>query len=118
MMKNPEHGIHGARQPGMATPHRRKAGNRNNLLPRGLKKSGNVMQENDLQDSKSRCESCGAATPGYDSVNFGYIEDGYRLLCTVCLNAEAAANSGACAQITPRAFRTAGRQFADTAPCP
>jgi hypothetical protein len=74
--------------------------------------------KNDHQDSKSHCESCGAATPGYDSVNFGSIEDGYRLLCTVCFNAEAAANSGACAQITLRAFCTARRQFADTAPSP
>ncbi|MEQ1774603.1 MAG: hypothetical protein ABL891_12535 [Burkholderiales bacterium] len=52
------------------------------------------MQKNDNLDSKSHCVSCGVATPGYDSVNFGSIEGGYRLLCTLCFNTEAAAKYG------------------------
>lgn len=52
------------------------------------------MQKYRNQDSKTHCESCGAATPVYDSVNFGSMEGGYRLLCTLCFNAEVAAKYG------------------------
>ena len=41
-----------------------------------------------------RCEACGTATPGYDMVNYGSIEGGYRQLCSQCLNAEVASTQG------------------------
>ena len=37
-----------------------------------------------------KCEECGKATSGYDSVNYGSIESGYRHLCTHCFNEAAA----------------------------
>ena len=41
-----------------------------------------------------RCATCGQFTPGYDIVNYGSIEDGYRQLCSQCLNAEVAKSDG------------------------
>ena len=43
---------------------------------------------------KDHCEGCGVVTPGYDTVNYGSIEKGYRRLCTLCFNAEVAKMSG------------------------
>ena len=40
------------------------------------------------------CANCGQFTPGYDIVNYGSIEDGYRQLCNQCLNAEVAKSGG------------------------
>jgi hypothetical protein len=40
------------------------------------------------------CEACGTAVPGYDVVNYGSIEQGYRRLCTPCFNAEGATALG------------------------
>ncbi len=41
-----------------------------------------------------RCEACGTTVPGYDSVNYGSMEDGYRQLCTHCFNADVASRMG------------------------
>lgn len=40
------------------------------------------------------CESCGATVPGYDTVNYGSIEQGSRRLCNPCLNATVAEEMG------------------------
>lgn len=40
------------------------------------------------------CEACGTAVPAYDVVNYGSIEQGYRVLCTRCFNAEVASALG------------------------
>ena len=40
------------------------------------------------------CEVCGTAVPAYDVVHYGSIEQGYRDLCTRCLNAEVASALG------------------------
>src|ERR1700722_1178589 len=40
------------------------------------------------------CEACGTAVPGYDVVNYGSIEQGYRELCNRCFNAEVASVPG------------------------
>lgn len=40
------------------------------------------------------CESCGANVLGYESVNYGSIEGGYRRLCNQCFNAIVAEESG------------------------
>jgi len=36
------------------------------------------------------CEACGTTVPGYDVVNYGSMEQGYRELCTRCFNDEVA----------------------------
>ena len=36
------------------------------------------------------CEACGTTVPGYDVVNYGSMEQGYRELCTRCFNGEVA----------------------------
>ena len=36
------------------------------------------------------CEGCGAVTAGYDTVNYGSIDVGYRVLCSRCFNSEVA----------------------------
>ncbi len=41
-----------------------------------------------------RCDSCSQSTPGYDVVNYGSIERGYRQLCSRCFNAEVAKLAG------------------------
>jgi NAD-dependent SIR2 family protein deacetylase len=46
------------------------------------------------QAQQIRCATCGQLTPGYDIVNYGSIEDGYRQLCNQCLNAEVAKSDG------------------------
>lgn len=37
------------------------------------------------------CDGCGQLVPGYDIVNYGSIDRGYRTLCSACFNAEVAA---------------------------
>jgi len=44
--------------------------------------------------SLDHCEECGEKTPGYDTVHYGSMDGGYRLLCTRCFNAEVAKMSG------------------------
>lgn len=41
-----------------------------------------------------RCANCGQFTPGYEIVNYGSIEKGYRQLCSQCFNAEVAKSDG------------------------
>jgi len=41
-----------------------------------------------------RCDGCGRDTPGYDVVNYGSIEGGYRTLCGQCFNSEIAQSAG------------------------
>jgi len=41
-----------------------------------------------------RCDGCRQSTPGYDIVNYGSIERGYRRLCSQCFNTEAAKAAG------------------------
>lgn len=41
-----------------------------------------------------RCANCGQFTPGYDIVNYGSIEKGYRPLCGHCFNTEVAEADG------------------------
>ena len=40
------------------------------------------------------CDACGTAVPGYDIVNYGSLEQGYRELCSRCFNAEVASTLG------------------------
>lgn len=40
------------------------------------------------------CEGCGAVTAGYDTVNYGAIDVGYRVLCSRCFNREVATRAG------------------------
>ncbi|MDL2354635.1 MAG: hypothetical protein QFF03_05210 [Pseudomonadota bacterium] len=40
------------------------------------------------------CEGCGAVTAGYDTVNYGSIDVGYRVLCSRCFNNEVATRVG------------------------
>jgi hypothetical protein len=42
------------------------------------------------QDQQIRCANCGQMTPGYEIVNYGSMESGYRQVCNRCLNAEMA----------------------------
>ena len=44
--------------------------------------------------SQDHCEECGEIPPGYDTVHYGSMEKGYRLLCTRCFNAEVAKMNG------------------------
>ena len=41
-----------------------------------------------------RCAACSAEVPSYDTVSYGSIEDGYRMLCTKCFNADVASRIG------------------------
>lgn len=41
-----------------------------------------------------RWESCGNCVPGHDSVHYGSLNKGYRLLCTRCFNVEVAQQLG------------------------
>jgi len=41
-----------------------------------------------------RCDGCSQITPGYDIVNYGSIEQGYRRLCGRCFNTEVAKAAG------------------------
>lgn len=48
------------------------------------------MRDENSVSTTVRCPTCGAAVPYYDAVNYGSIEEGYRVLCTRCFNAEVA----------------------------
>jgi hypothetical protein len=41
-----------------------------------------------------RCDGCGQSAPGYEIVNYGSIEAGYRQLCSRCFNTEIAKGAG------------------------
>ena len=41
-----------------------------------------------------RCDGCGQSTSGYEIVNYGSIEWGYRQLCSRCFNTEIAKAAG------------------------
>lgn len=43
---------------------------------------------------KARCSSCRKLTPKYDTVESGSLEEGYRILCGQCSNAEVARVKG------------------------
>jgi hypothetical protein len=53
-----------------------------------------MNKQDALDDGMLRCETCGTAIPGYDTVHYGSIEGGYRTLCTLCFNAEVASAQG------------------------
>lgn len=44
--------------------------------------------------SQIACEGCGVVTPGYDTVNYGSSDGGYRTLCSRCFNSEVAMRAG------------------------
>ena len=46
------------------------------------------------QTQKTRCDTCGKEVPGYDVVNYGSIENGYRRLCGQCFNTHVAHLAG------------------------
>jgi len=46
------------------------------------------------QKQQTRCAGCGQVVPGYDLVNVGSIEKGYRALCGKCFNTELAKLDG------------------------
>ena len=41
-----------------------------------------------------RCDGCRQSAPSYDIVNYGSMERGYRRLCSLCFNGEAAKAAG------------------------
>ncbi len=43
---------------------------------------------------EQRCAGCGRITPGYDIINSGSVERGYRQLCSKCFNEEMATLDG------------------------
>jgi len=47
-----------------------------------------------VRTQQIHCANCGKLTPGYDIVNCGSIENGYRPLCGQCCNAEIARSDG------------------------
>jgi hypothetical protein len=53
-----------------------------------------MSDEGQQSGSMICCEACGTGVPAYDIVHYGSIEQGYRDLCTRCLNAEMASALG------------------------
>jgi len=53
-----------------------------------------MSDEGQQSGSMICCEACGTGVPAYDIVHYGSIEQGYRDLCTRCLNAEMASAMG------------------------
>ena len=53
-----------------------------------------MSNEGQQRGSMVCCEACGTGVPAYDVVHYGTIEQGYRELCTRCLNAEMANTLG------------------------
>src|SRR5437762_7173857 len=53
-----------------------------------------MQKETEHSRSMMHCESCGSEVPGYDIVNCGSVEHGYRQLCNQCFNAEVASARG------------------------
>ena len=51
-------------------------------------------QAQSTRSRETRCDSCARTTPGYDIVNYGSIEGGYRRLCSQCFNKEVAESAG------------------------
>jgi DNA invertase Pin-like site-specific DNA recombinase len=49
-----------------------------------------MSDEGQQRGSTIYCEACGTGVPASDVVHYGSIEQGYRELCTRCLNAEMA----------------------------
>jgi hypothetical protein len=47
-----------------------------------------------MPNQQIRCDGCRQSAPGYDIVNYGSIERGYRRLCSRCYNGEAAKAAG------------------------
>src|SRR5438128_11632607 len=43
---------------------------------------------------QTRCNSCGRNVPGYDIINYGSVDAGYRDLCSKCFNTEVARSVG------------------------
>lgn len=54
-----------------------------------MKQTGELKAKHEV-----RCSACGQATPSYDIVNYGSIEQGYRQLCGQCFNREIAKQGG------------------------
>jgi hypothetical protein len=53
-----------------------------------------MQKETEHSGNMMHCQSCGGEVPGYDIVNCGSIEHGYRELCNQCFNAEVASAQG------------------------
>jgi hypothetical protein len=53
-----------------------------------------MRDEGEQSGSMVFCDACGTAVQGYDIVNYGSLEQGYRELCTRCFNAEVASALG------------------------
>jgi hypothetical protein len=53
-----------------------------------------MRDEGEQSGSMVCCDACGTAVPGYDIVNYGSLEQGYRELCNRCFNAEVASTLG------------------------
>ncbi len=51
-----------------------------------------MMEAVDMNYEK--CDGCGESLPGFDTVKYGSIEDGYRNWCSRCFNAEMATRNG------------------------
>ena len=63
--------------------------------PSPAKDYGNSYAEgNGAWSQHDACEACGSDVPGYDIVNYGSVEHGYRQLCSQCFNAEVASAQG------------------------
>ena len=61
----------------------------------GNSTTGNYTRKDVGSDpERVRCEACSAEVPPYDTVSYGSIEDGYRMLCTKCFNADVASRIG------------------------
>ena len=46
------------------------------------------------QSKEIRCDSCHQIKPGYEMVNYGSVEHGYRRLCSQCFHTEVATADG------------------------
>ena len=44
--------------------------------------------------NQDQCEACSKKMPSFDTVHYGSIDQGYRLLCTQCFNTEVIKQSG------------------------
>jgi hypothetical protein len=54
----------------------------------------NVCKSGEFEMEQSKCDQCLKLMPSYDTVHYGSIEGGYRLLCSQCFNAKVAKRSG------------------------
>ena len=46
-----------------------------------------TMDQIEAKAAEAMCAGCRQVTPGYEIVNYGSMESGYRELCTRCFNA-------------------------------